>query len=279
MYTFGGGEHGQLGHGDKVSKVKPTLVSALDGVFISQITCGWSHSVALTSKGCVYTWGNGDHGKLGHGSGKKVSTPQLVQTLKGFRIVKVASYNEHTAALVEPYDESGCSPFGANSIPITSTYIQQMRDMVNESEFSDVTFIVEDRNIYAHKTILANRCEHFAAMFRSGMRESHETEIPLPNVSYAVFLLVLEYLYTDSVKIPLEHAVDLFLIAEFYQITRLKEMCTVVVRRNLNADNASTLLQSAHENHCLIVKDLCMEYIVANFDIISKSEDIKVISH
>jgi RCC1 and BTB domain-containing protein len=62
LYTFGGGEHGQLGHNDRVNKLKPTLVQALDGVFVSQITCGWSHSVALTSTGLVYTWGNSDHG-------------------------------------------------------------------------------------------------------------------------------------------------------------------------------------------------------------------------
>ena len=101
MYTFGGGEHGQLGHGDKVNKVKPTAIEALEGIYVSQITCGWSHSVALTSNGRVYTWGNGDHGKLGHGSGKKVSTPQMVEKLKDHKVVRVASYNEHTAALVE----------------------------------------------------------------------------------------------------------------------------------------------------------------------------------
>lgn len=59
MFTFGGGEHGQLGHGDKVNKVKPTVVQALEGIFVSQITCGWSHSVALTSKGRVYVSING----------------------------------------------------------------------------------------------------------------------------------------------------------------------------------------------------------------------------
>ena len=39
MYTFGGGEHGQLGHSDKVNKVVPTFVKTLEGTFISQITC------------------------------------------------------------------------------------------------------------------------------------------------------------------------------------------------------------------------------------------------
>ena len=40
--------------GDKVNKVKPTLVLALEHIVLQQITCGWSHSVALTSEGEVY---------------------------------------------------------------------------------------------------------------------------------------------------------------------------------------------------------------------------------
>ena len=125
-FTFGGGEHGQLGHGNKVNKVVPTLVQALEGLSISQITCGWSHSVALTNKGKVYTWGNGDHGKLGHASGRKVSIPQLVKKLKDHRVVRVASYNEHTAALVEPFDESGnfARSYGDNNnITVTASYL------------------------------------------------------------------------------------------------------------------------------------------------------------
>ena len=45
-----GGEHGQLGQGDRVNKLRPTMVVALEGVHISQISCGWSHSVALCSE-------------------------------------------------------------------------------------------------------------------------------------------------------------------------------------------------------------------------------------
>lgn len=44
----------EFASGDKVNKVKPTLVQALENVVLQQITCGWSHSVALTSEGEVY---------------------------------------------------------------------------------------------------------------------------------------------------------------------------------------------------------------------------------
>mmetsp|Transcript_14369 Transcript_14369/g.16473 ORF Transcript_14369/g.16473 Transcript_14369/m.16473 type:complete len:593 (+) Transcript_14369:270-2048(+) len=279
MYTFGGGEHGQLGHGDRVNKVKPTFVQALEGLFVSQITCGWSHSVALTVKGKVYTWGNGDHGKLGHGSGRKVSVPQMVDKLKDHRVVRVASYNEHTAALVEPFDHSPGLAGGVNAIPVTTAYSSQMRGLVNDDEFSDVTFIVEDQPVYAHRAILAQRCEHFAAMFRSGFRESTERNITIPNTSKQVFLLLLEYVYTDSVKIELEHAIELYIASDLYQLERLRDMCCTVVRRNLNAENAGPLLQSASDAHCQVLKEAAMSYIVDNFDVVTKTEGIKHVSH
>jgi len=74
LYTFGGGEHGQLGLDDFVNRLYPTEVKAFlkSRRKVVQITLGWSHSVALTihperKTMEVYTFGNGDHGKLGHG--------------------------------------------------------------------------------------------------------------------------------------------------------------------------------------------------------------------
>lgn len=37
----------------------------------------------------VYTFGNGDHGKLGHGDVRKVSVPTLVERLVNLHVVKV----------------------------------------------------------------------------------------------------------------------------------------------------------------------------------------------
>lgn len=279
LYTHGGGEHGQLGHSDRVNKHKPTLVQALDGIFVSQITCGWSHSVALTSNGRVYSFGNADHGKLGHGCSRRVSVPQLVMKLQDYRVVRVASYNEHTAALVEPIDHSLGAGNGINSVSVTVGYSAQIRGLVNDDEFSDVTFLIENEPIYAHKAILAQRSQHFAAMFRSGMRESSERTIPIPNISRTVFLLLLEYLYTDSVKIDVENSVALYIAADLYNLDRLRDMCSFVVRRNLNPENAGPLLEEATTNHCQALKDICMKYVVENFDVVSKSEGISKVSH
>ena len=67
------------------------------------------------------------------------------------------------------------------------------------------------------------------------MRESNERVISIPNVSKRVFLLLLEYIYVDAVKIDVEHAVELYICADLYRMERLREMCCTVVRRNLSA--------------------------------------------
>lgn len=233
-------------------------------------------------------------------------------------------------------------------VQIGAGYLHDMKELVNDEEFSDVTFIVENRPVHALRAILAKRCEHFSAMFRSGMRESEAgVEIPIPNLSYPVFLLIMEYLCefffstggtavrcyssyylldTDAVKIEVEHAVELYIAADLYQLSTLREMCCVVVKRNISAENAAYMLQvrghwtlfalpfgyvscllgrgfqwcilpncgkadllnhtylsphskSAHENCCQSMKDIAMAYIVDHFDIVSKSEGIKAISH
>ena len=56
VYTFGSGEYGQLGHGDREAKTSPVLVKALAGKhMIVQVQCGQGHTMALTSTGYVFT--------------------------------------------------------------------------------------------------------------------------------------------------------------------------------------------------------------------------------
>ena len=68
--------------------------------------------------------------------------------------------------------------------------------------YSDVTFVVEEKPIAAHRAILACRSIYFHTMFLGGFTESQKghVTIPVEEVSYDVFKLVLEFVYTGFNK-------------------------------------------------------------------------------
>ncbi|XP_038707993.1 PH, RCC1 and FYVE domains-containing protein 1-like isoform X1 [Tripterygium wilfordii] len=65
LFTWGDGDKGRLGHGDKEAKLVPTCVAALVEPNFCQVACGHSLTVALTTSGHVYTMGSPVYGQLG----------------------------------------------------------------------------------------------------------------------------------------------------------------------------------------------------------------------
>uniref|UniRef100_A0A8C4NJF8 HECT-type E3 ubiquitin transferase n=1 Tax=Eptatretus burgeri TaxID=7764 RepID=A0A8C4NJF8_EPTBU len=94
VFSWGCGEGGCLGHGDRSSLDEPQLIMSLSGRSFAQrvvhVACGSSYSAAVTADGELYTWGRGSYGRLGHGDSEDVETPMIVAALKGLRVIDVA---------------------------------------------------------------------------------------------------------------------------------------------------------------------------------------------
>ena len=211
VYTFGSGESGQLGHGDKKNRTSPTLVKSLEGMHITQVQCRGYHTMALTSSGYVYTWGYAEEGQLGHGNKSKrkcLAIPCLLERLREHNVIQIASAGGHCAVIV-------------NSKP--STIRQSQQASFNNKEHSDVVLMVENQPIYANIELLSQKSDYFAAMFRCNMRESIEKVATISDCSHATFLQVLmRYVCMDGFSVRIDDVLDVWVLADMYQMEGLQ---------------------------------------------------------
>ena len=83
----------------------PTVVAPLKGIKVTDIACGGcpltgdSFNLALTDSGVVYSWGDGDFGKLGRGGSDGSKTPRVVDKLQGMNVEKIYAGGQFSAAL------------------------------------------------------------------------------------------------------------------------------------------------------------------------------------
>eukprot|EP01090_Pellita_catalonica_P017055 TRINITY_DN506_c0_g1_i1.p1 TRINITY_DN506_c0_g1~~TRINITY_DN506_c0_g1_i1.p1 ORF type:complete len:630 (-),score=126.05 TRINITY_DN506_c0_g1_i1:47-1936(-) len=81
--------------------------------------------------------------------------------------------------------------------------IIDLKDLLQDELFADVTFVVDGKEIRAHKSILASRCDRFRTMFQSEFAEGGDNPtIEVKDVLYEVFSALLNYCYTDKVDFP-----------------------------------------------------------------------------
>lgn len=143
--------------------------------------------------------------------------------------------------------------------------------LINNPDLADVHFRVEDQDVFGHKAVLAIRSEYFRVMLCGGMRESggvspgseSANPIELRDIQFDVFLKVLEYLYTDTVRdLSLEAAIHLLVASEQFMLDRLKALCEDCIRREIKLSNVVSILITSHRHNAIGLKDIALDYII-----------------
>nr|XP_013013511.1 BTB/POZ domain-containing protein 19 isoform X2 [Cavia porcellus] len=123
-----------------------------------------------------------------------------------------------------------------------------LRSLVNNPQFSDVCFVVgqERQEVFAHQCLLACRCNFFQRLLGTESGPEVPRPVVLSTVPVEAFLAVLEFLYTNSVKLYrhslclefVEKVLDVELACEALQVAvtfglgPLRERCIAFIEAN-----------------------------------------------
>jgi alpha-tubulin suppressor-like RCC1 family protein len=99
IFTWGSGIQGKLGHGNEAEQNLPKEIVGISQHTPIYISAGESHSACVTASGKLFTWGDGQYGKLGHGSTQPELAPLQVAGLEDVEISVVSCGSFHTLAV------------------------------------------------------------------------------------------------------------------------------------------------------------------------------------
>ncbi|EPS64081.1 hypothetical protein M569_10696 [Genlisea aurea] len=110
-FAFGDGTFGALGHGDRCGSCFPRVVERLKDLRTVSVACGVWHTAAIVQMSCesektevpsigkLFTWGDGDKGKLGSGDNETRLVPHCVSSSVDINFLKVVCADNLTVAL------------------------------------------------------------------------------------------------------------------------------------------------------------------------------------
>uniref|UniRef100_A0A914WLK2 BTB domain-containing protein n=1 Tax=Plectus sambesii TaxID=2011161 RepID=A0A914WLK2_9BILA len=305
LYSWGNNGNGQLGVGNLANQQTPCRVLELQNVVLSQIACGFAHSLALSDEGELFAWGSNSCGQLGVASRSNQPIPMRTAIELG-RIVEIAAVHSCniTAALTQSEkvfmwgqvrgqsigipietrfaatdDVFAC--FACPSVawrPITFATVHRnavqdaIRVAFDDPTTADVRISIEGRSIHAHKAILKIRCQHFRSMFRDLWPEGNGAHVEITQFPYSVYRSFLSWLYTDELDIETEDALGLLDLANCYCESALKEKCAQIIRKGITVDNSALLYAAALRFEAKDLEEYCFQFCLNHMTAVTQSE-------
>jgi hypothetical protein len=138
---------------------------------------------------------------------------------------------------------------------------QDLELLINNPRYSDIEIICSDKKkLYSSRAILAARSEVFNGLLYNGMKESYENKIYLPTVNSSVMKIILEYVYTGSIKESLtkNNIIEIYSAADYFQLLNLRDFVIKTVEDSLKANykyNYSPELLSKAVDSMILTED------------------------
>jgi hypothetical protein len=151
-------------------------------------------------------------------------------------------------------------------------------------DHADMRVITKDGEVFAHRVIIAARCNIFIEEGSLGVDEEHVSSISkfqilkFPTLDSQVVQIMLESFYSNLVKLGyLEDAYGLIELADRVQQENIVLVCNEMMKQNLKKETALKILMVASEYELSALKKETLQLIVQEAPQILKRKELRTI--
>ncbi|CAL5005158.1 unnamed protein product [Urochloa decumbens] len=139
--------------------------------------------------------------------------------------------------------------------------------LLDSTEGSDVSFVVDGEKFPAHRAMLSARSPVFKAQLLGSMADAKMESITLHDIAPDTFRVMLRFMYTDAFPedselgdSPKERLQDLFTAADRFALDRLKLLCARKMWEDVSAETICAILACAETYNCQELKKKCIDF-------------------
>lgn len=148
--------------------------------------------------------------------------------------------------VLRKYETSGKTVNGSNHSPINNYNC-------SSSNTADFTLHLDDGDIKVHKLVLTSSSSYFRCMLSTDCEEQSVGAVTLPNMMLDTLFIFLKYIYTGIAHLDKDTFLDVWQMADYFQVLPLVKLCCQIAKVNLLPENCLLVYYQAdiHQFHDL----------------------------
>lgn len=151
--------------------------------------------------------------------------------------------------------------------------LEAMNSLRKNRELCDVVLLVDGREIYTHRVVLAACSAYFRAMFTGELAESRQTEITLYDLHGEAVETLIDFCYTSQITVEECNVQNLLPAACLLQLTEVQDVCCEFLKRQLDPSNCLGIRAFADTHACRGLLRVANRFTQLNFLEVVESEE------
>ncbi|XP_042906342.1 kelch-like protein 5 isoform X2 [Parasteatoda tepidariorum] len=143
--------------------------------------------------------------------------------------------------------------------------LNRMRDLCLADKLTDITLVVSNIEITAHRLVLSSASDYFYAMFTSDLMEATLSRVPMEGTDPIALQALVEFCYTGEIHLTEENVETTLSTANVLQISEVVKACCDFLASRLHPSNCIGFSLFSESQGCMDLHQAALTYVMDHF--------------